>query len=191
MTNLERLEQLFACDWATIYVGWRGVGVYSPWPEDWEKFPPLLTVAELSTFCEGAVGRAEGKLLVRLSELMEELCLAGCSRVSIMTCLENLAGSLDKVSADLEMRKWRCATLMNLINDFHDVDVFTCARDIDEAIIEFGSLGGAFGNVRDDVWSEKATVRYDEKHCAARIEKCRKLLDVEIVLIRKCLGGTP
>ena len=81
MTDFKRLEQLFVCDWATVYVGWQGTGVYSPWPEDWEMFPPLLTVDELYEFCERAVGWVEDESQVRIAELMEELCIAKCSRV--------------------------------------------------------------------------------------------------------------
>ena len=185
MTDFKRLEQLFVCDWATVYVGWQGTGVYSPWPEDWEKFPPLLTVDELYEFCERAVGWVEDESQVRIAELMEELCLAKCSRVSILTSLANLARSCDGIVTDLELRKWRCARLMNIITGSHASDVFTCAREIDETLVEFGSLGGAFENIRCGVWSDDASVRYDEKQCLARVMNCRELLDAEIALVRK------
>ncbi len=34
---------MFPCDWATVLVGWRGAGACSPWPDDWERFPPMIT----------------------------------------------------------------------------------------------------------------------------------------------------
>ena len=47
MKTFDKLQNTFSINWSTILVGWEGLGMISPWPYDWEKFPPLLNIDEI------------------------------------------------------------------------------------------------------------------------------------------------
>lgn len=72
MSRFDTLKTLFQYNWNTVLTGWRGVDVYSPWLNDWARFPPLLTEAEILDYCYEVV--ADGEAQLQVAELIEELC---------------------------------------------------------------------------------------------------------------------
>lgn len=103
-------------NWTTILVGWRGLGVLSPWPDHWEGFPPLLSTEELSEFAlerlELSTGPKESDITARfvslnLKEERREAIL------SLLTPLSDLAHG----DAALELRKWRLVLLSQALKN--------------------------------------------------------------------------
>jgi hypothetical protein len=191
MTEFDVLKNLFSYDWATVFVGWRGVGVYSPWPYDWERFPSLLTKEEILDFCDEKIVNEKEEFQVLTTELIEELCDETHTRCSVLVRLASLCGDLDFVKADVEMRKWRCAYFVQQFdNSGKGKNVVDMVRALEELFVEFGSLGGGPEDMQERAWVTDPSSHYDERQCALRISKCRTWLDSEIAFIGE-LERTP
>ena len=182
MTKFDYLKSVFPCDWLTVFVGWRGVGVYSPWPNDWLRFPPLIVEGEILDFCDEHADLSDERMQIRIAALVEELCADNRSRASILEKLAALCEGRNQEKCDVEMRKWRCAC-MALIFEASNGDAFANIHAIEEVMVEFGSLQGAADKMRRQGWVSDACSHYDEDQCMARIREWRKWLDAEIASI--------
>ena len=190
MTDFEKLKQLFPYNWPTLYVGWRGVGVYSPWPNDWLRFPSLLSEEELLDCCYESVGREDVEMGSRIAGLVEMLNSDERSRGSVLECLAALSGSPGREQADAEMRKWRCACVANELDSFRGDNSFEASRNLEELFLEFGSLEGS-PECMQRIGSEgNASMHYEPDKCESRIKHCRKWLETEIELLRTIGGGS-
>ena len=188
MTIFEKLKQLFPYNWPTLYVGWRGVGVYSPWPNDWLRFPSLLSEEELLDCCYESVGREDGEMSSRLVDLVEMLNSDVRSRGSVLECLAALSGSPGREQADAEMRKWRCACVAKELDGFRGDNSFEISRNLEELFLEFGSLEGSPECMQKFRSEGNASMHYEPDKCESRIEHCRKWLETEFELL-KSMGG--
>ena len=189
MTKFETLKSLFTWSWTTVFVGWRGAGVYSPWPDDWECFPPLITEAEILALCEECVVGEE--LRLEVVSLIEELSADTRSRTSILESLAPLCGSLEVDKFNIEMRKWRCACVkQQLDKSGEDMNAVAKIRAIEELFVEFGALEGTPKEMQENTWGMEPSVHYEESRCEARVIECRKWLDTEIVSILRCADST-
>ena len=116
MTPFARLRAQFDANWTTILVGWRGLGVFSPWPARSAEFPPLLSAGELSAYANECLASssdvAEDDLIVNLSSLD----LHTESREAITERLARLS-DLHGCDPSREIRKWRVVLLEELLDN--------------------------------------------------------------------------
>ena len=119
MTAFTKLKADFNINWTTILVGWKGLGVFSPWPERCNEFPPLISASELTAYAEERLASSndvENDLIVRLLSLD----LAVESRETITGLLKGLS-DLDRCDPSFELRKWRLILLADLLDSLpHD-----------------------------------------------------------------------
>lgn len=110
MSAFVDLRKQFGVNWTTVLVGWRGLGVLSPWPDRWKEFPPLLSAEELADYAlarldantdQEELDAASSLLALNLREERREVVCA------LLDCLS----SLDKSDPALELRKWRLILL--------------------------------------------------------------------------------
>ena len=115
MTHFARLRKQFAVNWTTVSVGWKGLGVFSPWPERSAEFPPLLSVNELAAYANERLASssdaAEDEFVVRLLSLD----LHTESRETITEHLARLS-NLCGCDSSRELRKWRIVILEDLLD---------------------------------------------------------------------------
>jgi hypothetical protein len=52
MSAFAKLKLEMGANWTTILVGWKSLGVFSPWPDRWTEFPPLISSEDISLFAE-------------------------------------------------------------------------------------------------------------------------------------------
>jgi hypothetical protein len=123
MSVFEKLAAHFQVNWTTILVGWRGLGVFSPWPDRRMEFPPLLSPSELAIYSqerlESSPDAAEERLVVDLCSL--DLEREG--RQAVEDLLKRLA-DLTKHDADFELRKWRLVILEELLANIPNDPVY-------------------------------------------------------------------
>lgn len=115
MSPFTRFKRQFVVNWTTVLVGWKGLGVFSPWPTHSTDFPPLLSADELATYANerlaSSSSAAEDDLVVRLLSLD----LHTVSRETItehLTWLSDLCG----FEPSSELRKWRVVLLEDLLD---------------------------------------------------------------------------
>jgi hypothetical protein len=116
MSPFARLKAQFVVNWTTVLVGWKGLGVFSPWPARSADFPPLLSVDELTAYANERLASssdaAEDDLVVRLlsCDLHTE---------SRETITEHLAKLSDLCGCDSsrELRKWQVVLLEDLLGN--------------------------------------------------------------------------
>ena len=186
MTIFETLRNLFRCGWATLLVGWRGAGVCSPWPDDWERFPPMITHDEVLAFCEERICSASDDEQVGIVDLIEALNDKACSRVHVLTRLASLCKDSHVDENHIEIRKWRCSCIAQQLDEFDGKDVVAKVRDIEETFVEFGSLGGVPEDMKESAWATDPKAHYEESQCAAELAECRKWLESEVASICGC-----
>ena len=116
MSSFQKLKTEFDTNWTTILVGWNGLGVFSPWPNRWVEFPPLLSADEIAGYADERLASssdvAEENLIVNLLSL--DL------RAETRETIRNLLTRLSDVSAGdpvLELRKWRLILLEELLDN--------------------------------------------------------------------------
>jgi hypothetical protein len=114
MTDFAKLRKQFSANWTTILVGWKGLGVFSPWPSRSAEFPPLLSADELAAYASERLASSsdprEDDLIVRLLSLD----LKSESREAVTNHLARLS-SLRECDPSLEVRKWRLVLLEDLL----------------------------------------------------------------------------
>ena len=110
MTTFETLKTNFPVNWMTVLVGWEGLGMISPWPYDWEKSPPLLTLDEMYKHCYDAVGKTDDKEELRLMIDVLEFENKSPNRALVRSLIQPLA-RLHSNDATFELRKWRAIIL--------------------------------------------------------------------------------
>lgn len=116
MTIFERLKAEFDMTWTTILVGWTGLGIFSPSPDQWREFPPLLSIKDLAAFAnERLVSTSDIEERDLIIELLA-LNLPEERRETIGQLLRNLSELAGGDSA-LELRKWRVVSLELLLED--------------------------------------------------------------------------
>jgi len=110
MKTFETLKNNFSVNWTTILIGWEGLGMISLSPCDWEKSPPLLTLAEMYEHCYDALAKTDNKREISL--IIDLLDLEGkpAERALIRSLLLPLA-NLRNEDTVFELRKWRVITL--------------------------------------------------------------------------------
>ena len=179
---LKDLLELFPCNWNTILFGWRGLGSLSPWPDDWERFPSLLSEDELNSYCQGVISSeiSESTSLLIVT-LMDELADANHTRTSILECIKPLAGQKYE-KEDLEFRKWRCAMVYSLLHN-PGLDEFELARRLDELWIELGTPDDVPSEISMRFLSRCTNPQYDKMSCVSRLRICRNWLRNEIMAV--------
>ncbi len=113
MTTFEKLRQEFSTNWATVFVGWKGLGVFSPWPDRRQDFPPLLSRSEVATYADEHLAIAEDRAELDVVERLSSAAWRGDTRECIESLLSRLAGQ-EPSGEGLELRKWR-ATLLEQV----------------------------------------------------------------------------
>lgn len=116
MSTYTTLRSLFRVSWTTILVGWKGIGVFSPWPDRWAEFPSLLSIDEVLDYANERLVSSrdvtEEELLIDLVSLdRHTACREGVA--DYITKLANMNGG-DQV---LEGRKWRVVLLDGVLRD--------------------------------------------------------------------------
>jgi len=116
LSTFEKIKADFNTNWTTLLVGWNGLGVFSPWPDRADEFPPLLSADEMVAYANERLALsssiAEQDLIVKLLsfDLRQE------SREAIRGVLTQLSNLLESDSA-FELRKWRVVLLEELLDD--------------------------------------------------------------------------
>jgi len=102
-------------NWTTVLVGWKGLGVFSPWPAHSADFPPLLSADELAAYSSerlaSSSSAAEDDLVARLLSLD----LHTESRETITEHLAPLS-DLCGCASSRELRKWQVILLEDLLD---------------------------------------------------------------------------
>ena len=116
MTPFARIRTQFAANWTTVFVGWKGLGAFSPWQAHSAEFPPLLSVKELGDYANERIRlsteTAEDELILRLSSLD----LPSERRETIIAKLAQLS-EWCRGDPSHELRKWRAVLLEDVLAD--------------------------------------------------------------------------
>ena len=185
---LKDLLELFSCNWNTIFVGWRGLGFLSPWPDEWERFPPLLSTDELDGYCHDTISdeTSQDKCMLIVA-LMEEIADSHHTRTSILECVKSLAeqedGEQKCEESDQEFRKWRCAMVYSVLHD-PALDEFEMVRRLDELWVELGSPNDIPLEIKGRFLSRCMNPGYGKEVCARQLKCCREWLSKEITMIK-------
>ncbi len=116
MSPFARLGKQFAVNWTTILVGWKGLGVFSPWPARSAEFPPLLSADELAAYANECLASSSD---VAEDDLVVSLLSLDLHTESRETITEHLARLSDLHGCDpsREVRKWRVVLLEDLLGN--------------------------------------------------------------------------
>ena len=112
MTTFGILRAKFRVSWTTVWVGWRGLGAISPWPDRWTDFPPLLSAGELAAYAGERRASASDQTEFDLEAAL--LDPQGEGREAIESVLNRLS-DLDPADPALELRKWRVIRLQQVL----------------------------------------------------------------------------
>lgn len=116
MSVFANLQVGFDVNWTTMFVGWNGLGTFSPWPDRRDEFPPLFSASELACFADERLATysdvAEDDLIVKLLWLD----LPNERRETIRGLLKHLA-DLGEGDPVFELRKWRLVLLEDLLEN--------------------------------------------------------------------------
>jgi len=149
MSAFVDLRRQFDVNWTTILVGWRGLGVLSPWPDQWKEFPPFVSVEELEDYARARLNANSGQdeldaastllvcdLLDSISEpeksyqaleprkwWQEENWWLEETRGIVCDQLDRLSVS-DKADPALELRKWRLVLLEYKLEDLPNDPIY-------------------------------------------------------------------
>jgi len=113
MTNFAKLREAFDVNWTSVFVGWRGLGPLSPWPNRWTEFPTLISPEEILAFAEERLTSASDPEQTLLTELLT-LDVHNEPREVIDSLLKKLS-NLDGGDEKTELRKWRVTLLEQLL----------------------------------------------------------------------------
>jgi Uncharacterized protein conserved in bacteria (DUF2247). len=115
MKTFERLKHEFPVNWTTILVGWEGLGIISPWPDEWEKFPPLLGFDDVCKHCCDVLATTNDSMEIDL--IIDVLAFENKNpeRALIRHLLTSLS-ALKKHDKKFELRKWRVIMLGETLN---------------------------------------------------------------------------
>lgn len=114
MSAFATLRKEFTPNWTTIIVGWRGLGVLSPWPAHLSDFPPLLSTDEITVFANERLAVSEDAVEDDLIVRLLSLNMGDEPREIVaehLAPLSDLCGG----SSVLELRKWRVVLLEELL----------------------------------------------------------------------------
>ena len=116
MSVFAKLNADFDINWTTVLVGWNGFGVFSPWTDRADEFPPLLSVDELVDYANVRLSSASGNIEADLIIQLLSHDLHTEKRVAIKDILTKLSdfGSRDPA---FELRKWRLVLLLELLDN--------------------------------------------------------------------------
>lgn len=114
MTIFEKLKAEFQVNWTTVLVGWRGLGVYSPWPDRWAEFPPLLSISEVVAYADGRLESSSDEEEIELLASLSSWNLQEEGREKVLNLLNHLS-ELDNGNQSIEIRKWRVICLGQLL----------------------------------------------------------------------------
>ena len=180
MKTFKKIKLGFHTNWTTVYVGWRGLGVLSPWPDQWIKWPPLIDTDEISEYAEERLSSSqnakENELIINLLSL--DLYIE--PRVVILDILEQLS-NLDRGNPAFELRKWRLVLLEEFLKSLPEgpVDALT---DMTEFWLNFKSITedcphvvqGIGNSITTDEYYTDEYLQQEIRRHQAWIEKERK-----------------
>ena len=112
MNTFETLKSSFSVNWGTIFVGWEGLGNFSPFR--WEDFPPLLTLDEVYEYCYDAIAKTDSKEEISLIIDLLEFENRSPDRALVRSLLQPLAKLVPNETA-FELRKWRVIMLDEIL----------------------------------------------------------------------------
>lgn len=116
MSAFTDLRKQFDANWTTVLVGWRGLGVLSPWPDRWKEFPPLLSAEELANYALARLGANTDQEELDAASSLLSLNLREERREDVCALLDRLS-TADKSDPALELRKWRLVLLEHRLKD--------------------------------------------------------------------------
>jgi Uncharacterized protein conserved in bacteria (DUF2247) len=116
MSAFAKLRAEWDANWTTILVGWRGLGVLSPWPERWGAFPSLVSAEEVLGYStERVASSSDAQEQALIVELLS-LDLRTEAREVVSKLLQRLSEGEGGDSA-IELRKWRLVLLEKVLED--------------------------------------------------------------------------
>lgn len=130
------LKTEFGANWTTVAVGWKGLGVLSPWPERWTEFEPMLSFDEIVEYGAQRLTVSSDPME---QDLIMNLLITGThtpTREEISTLLAHLS-DLNGANPQFELRKWRFVMLQELLNNL--------PKDPTYALIELSEFWQSFG----------------------------------------------
>ena len=113
VSTFERLRAALGANWTTVSVGWQGLGMLSPWPDEWTGFPPLISRDEVAVYADEQFSSCSHAAM----ELIVALVSHGLqckTREEIKDLLEPLS-KLDGGDPQIELRKWRVVLLEDVL----------------------------------------------------------------------------
>lgn len=116
MSAFEKLDASFGANWTTLLVGWKGLGVFSPWPDRWIEFPPLVSPSEIATYAGKRLETTNDATEQNLISRLLSPDLGAQSREAIKETLKSLS-DLEFRNPTVELRKWRIILLEELLNN--------------------------------------------------------------------------
>jgi hypothetical protein len=136
MSVFQRLKRELPVNWVTIFVGWKGLGAVSPWPERWTEFPSLLTAKELEDYALERLESSDSS--AELTAIADLAFMDICSkrREEIASLLAPLSES-DHGDPIFELRKWRIAILQETLENL--------TRDPVDALLALTEFWNSFG----------------------------------------------
>ena len=116
MSAFEELKAAFGANWATVLVGWNGLGVLSPWPDRWTEFPPLILPSEIAAYADERLAASSEPEEQQLIVAISTIDLQTESREMIRGLLLPLS-ELDGRDPEIELRKWRVVLLEQVLEE--------------------------------------------------------------------------
>ncbi|MFP4052995.1 MAG: DUF2247 family protein [Phycisphaerae bacterium] len=114
MSVFETVKASFGANWTTVLVGWEGLGAFSPWPDRWIEFPPLILAEEVAAYADERLAVASAAVEQDLTVSLSMADLEDKTREEIRDQLVALS-KLDGGEREIELRKWRLALLEQLL----------------------------------------------------------------------------
>ena len=123
MSAFSKLKAVFGANWTTIFVGWRGLGVLSPWPDRWIEFPSLICASDVDDYA--------GERLLLSSNVADQDLISNlmvvedkeANRLAVKAALEVLS-KRDGGVEEVELRKWRLIFLDDCLRTLPDDAVY-------------------------------------------------------------------
>ncbi len=140
MTAFTRLREEFETNWATIYVGWKGLSEFAPWHLSMTEFPPLLSLEEVQSFAIERLGSCSDAAERDLAVSLLALDRADATREDVAELLRRLA-LLSAWESSRELRKWRIVLLEDLLQQLPSHPVY--------GLVALSEFWQAFGFPRD------------------------------------------
>jgi hypothetical protein len=119
MSAIAWIRSTFGLNWTTLRVGWDGLGVFSPWPDTSDAFRPLFSSDELAEYASQRLVSCsdvgESELITRLLSLDFHT-----ERRDVIRDLLLQLSQWSDCDPAIELRKWRLALLVDLLDSVPD-----------------------------------------------------------------------